>query len=242
MMMRADQAGQQHHAARIDDLVGFGGDALGIADRFDRTIAQQQGAVGEHAIVVVERCDQGRMTEKQRRNGMRLRMTSIAALNAANRATFVAAVGFAFEDSPWIAEAAWERRPFAGRDALLATCIEVVRNAPVERHVALIASHPDLAGRVAREGRLTPSSRDEQEAAGLDRLSDAQRARFDAANNAYRAKFGFPFVICAREHDSSSILAALEARAQNESTVEVATALDEIAKIARLRLEDAVAP
>jgi len=169
-------------------------------------------------------------------------MTSIAALNAADRATFVGTIGFAFEDSPWIAEAAWERRPFGDRDALLRALTDAVQKAPEERRVALIAAHPDLAGRVAREGRLTPASRDEQAAAGLDRLSPEERTRFDAANGAYRARFGFPFVICAREHDTASILAALESRARNERGREIATALDEIAKIARLRLTDAVAP
>jgi len=167
-------------------------------------------------------------------------MTSIAALNAADRATFVAAVGFAFEDSPWIAAAAWERRPFAGREALHAAMLDVLARAPHARKVALIAAHPDLAGRVAREGRLTPASRGEQAAAGLDRLAPDELARFDAANAAYRARFGFPFVICAREHDRASILAALERRARNEGQAEIATALAEIAKIARLRLEDAV--
>jgi 2-oxo-4-hydroxy-4-carboxy-5-ureidoimidazoline decarboxylase len=169
-------------------------------------------------------------------------MTSIAALNAADRATFVAAIGFAFEDSPWIAQAAWERRPFADRAALHAAVVAVVAAAPPERRVALIAAHPDLAGRVAREGRLTAASRGEQAAAGLDRLTVAERARFDAANAAYRARFGFPFVICAREHDTGSILAALERRAENGREAEIATALAEIAKIARLRLEDAVSP
>ncbi len=167
-------------------------------------------------------------------------MTSIAALNAADRATFVAAIGFAFEDSPWIAEAAWPRRPFAHLDALHAALTDVVGNAPEERQIALIAAHPDLAGRVAREGRLTAASRGEQAAAGLDLLDTAQLARFDAANAAYRAQFGFPFVICVREHDQPSILAALERRACNERAAEIATALGEIAKIARLRLEDAV--
>lgn len=167
-------------------------------------------------------------------------MTSLAALNAADRATFVAAVGFAFEDSPWIAAAAWERRPFASLDALHAALVAVVDHAPEERQVALVAAHPDLAGRVAREGRLTAASRGEQVAAGLDRLDTAEIARFDAANAAYRARFGFPFVICAREHDTASILAALERRARSDRAAELATALGEIAKIARLRLEDAV--
>jgi 2-oxo-4-hydroxy-4-carboxy-5-ureidoimidazoline decarboxylase len=167
-------------------------------------------------------------------------MTSIAALNAADRATFVAAVGFAFEDSPWIAEAAWLRRPFADVDELHAEFTRVAASAPGELQVALIAAHPDLAGRVAREGRLTAASRDEQAAAGLDRLSAEQLARFEAANAAYRVRFGFPFVICAREHDQTSILAALERRAAGDRATEIATALGEIAKIARLRLEDAV--
>jgi OHCU decarboxylase len=161
-------------------------------------------------------------------------------LNAADRATFVAAVGFAFEHSPWIAEAAWERRPFADLDALLAALVETVRAAPADRQVALIAAHPDLAGRVAREGRLTAASRGEQAAAGLDQLTPQEISRFDAANDAYRARFGFPFVICAREHDKLSILAALERRATNGRAAEIDAALAEIAQIARLRLRDAV--
>jgi 2-oxo-4-hydroxy-4-carboxy-5-ureidoimidazoline decarboxylase len=167
-------------------------------------------------------------------------MTSLAALNAADRATFVAAVGFAFEHSPWIAEAAWERRPFVDLDALHAALTAVVAEAPLDRRIALIAAHPDLAGRVAREGRLTAASRGEQAAAGLDRLTPGEVARFERLNAAYRARFGFPFVICAREHDKSSILSELERRAGNDREAEIAAALGEIAKIARLRLEDAL--
>jgi len=206
----------------------------------DGVAAQQHRSVGDLPAGVVERGDQRRVTEKQRANRTHPAMTSIAALNAADRATFVAVVGFAFEGSPWIAAAAWERRPFATLDALHAALVYVVRRAPVDRQVRLIAAHPDLAGRVAREGRLTAASRGEQAEAGLDRLGPADMARFDAANEAYRARFGFPFVICSREHDQESILSALELRARNERYDEIAAALDEIAKIARLRLEDAV--
>ncbi|HZX68265.1 MAG TPA: 2-oxo-4-hydroxy-4-carboxy-5-ureidoimidazoline decarboxylase [Candidatus Elarobacter sp.] len=168
-------------------------------------------------------------------------MTSIAALNAADRATFVAAIGFAFEDSPWIAGAAWERRPFAGIDALYAALVGVVRDAPVERQVALIAAHPDLGGRLARTGRLTPSSRDEQASAGLDRLAPEEIARFDEANAVYRERFGFPFVIAVRGLDTRAIIAQLEVRTRNERAAEIARALAEIATIARLRLHDTVA-
>ncbi len=152
----------------------------------------------------------------------------------------MAAIGFAFEDSPWIARAAAVRRPFASMEALHAAMVAIVAAAPSPAQVALIAAHPDLAGRVAREGRLTAASRAEQAAAGLDALTPEEIARFDADNRAYRAKFGFPFVICAREHDKASILAALERRVQNARADEIATALGEIAKIARLRLEEAV--
>jgi 2-oxo-4-hydroxy-4-carboxy-5-ureidoimidazoline decarboxylase len=162
----------------------------------------------------------------------------MADLNAADRATFVAAVGFAFESSPWIAEAAWERRPFFDLDALLGCMNGIVLESPLERRVALIAAHPDLAGRVAREGRLTPASANEQASAGLDRLGSEEIARFDALNTAYRKRFGFPFVICARENNKDSILRALDTRLRNDRDTEIATALGEIGKIARLRLAD----
>jgi 2-oxo-4-hydroxy-4-carboxy-5-ureidoimidazoline decarboxylase len=165
----------------------------------------------------------------------------MADLNAADRGTFVAAVGFAFESSPWIAEAAWERRPFFDLDALLGCMNAVVLESPLERRVALIAAHPDLAGRVARrEGRLTPASANEQASAGLDRLGSEEIARFDALNTAYRKRFGFPFVICARENTKDSILRSLDARLRNDRDTEIATALDEIRKIARLRLADVI--
>ena len=152
----------------------------------------------------------------------------------------MAAAGFAFEHSPWVAERAWESRPFASVTSLHARMVEVVDAAPEDRKVMLIAAHPDLAGRVAREGRLTTSSSAEQASAGLDRLTAEETARFDRLNSAYRAKFSFPFVICAREHDKASLLANLERRTENDRDTEIATALAEIAKIARFRLRDAI--
>jgi 2-oxo-4-hydroxy-4-carboxy-5-ureidoimidazoline decarboxylase len=167
-------------------------------------------------------------------------VTTIEYLNTCPLDAFVAEIGFAFEDSPWIARAAAARRPFSGRDALHAAMVAVVDGASDEAKVALIAAHPDLAGRVAREGRLTAASAAEQAGAGLGALSPAEIARFDADNGAYRARFGFPFVICARENTTASILQALARRRDNTRAAEIATALAEIAKIARLRIEDAV--
>jgi OHCU decarboxylase len=167
-------------------------------------------------------------------------MTTLEYLNATSDDAFVGEIGFAFENSAWIARAAAARRPFADVAALHAAMMDVVQRASLEQQVALIAAHPDLAGRLAREGRLTPASLSEQSTAGLDVLGPEEIAWFDAGNAAYRERFGFPFVICAREHDTTSILMELERRRHNERAVEIATALGEIAKIARLRLEDAI--
>ncbi len=157
---------------------------------------------------------------------------TVADLNTAERDSFVAAVGFAFEGSPWIAELASERRPFTDLDALAACMNAIVAESSLERRVALIAAHPDL-GRVEH---LTPASTGEQAAAGLNRLTPEETELFDTLNASYRARFGFPFVICVREQTKSSILEALEQRASNERETEIATALREIGKIARLRL------
>jgi 2-oxo-4-hydroxy-4-carboxy-5-ureidoimidazoline decarboxylase len=155
-----------------------------------------------------------------------------------DRDAFVARYGPLFEHSPWVAEAAWDEGPFADDDALLAAMVGAVARAPRERRLALIRAHPDLAGRAAIAGELTADSAREQAAAGLDRLTPEEYARFTTTNAAYRERHGFPFVICAREHDKASILGAAAERFDNDTETEVDVALGEIAKIARLRLED----
>jgi 2-oxo-4-hydroxy-4-carboxy-5-ureidoimidazoline decarboxylase len=167
-------------------------------------------------------------------------MTTIEALNALAADEFTFALGHIFEESPWIAQEAYEAGPFADRDALFAALVAVVDRTSEGDRILLITAHPDLGGRVAREGRLSAASLDEQSGAGLDRLSPDEIARFDAANGAYRQRFGFPFVICARENTKTSILDALERRTGNTRAQEVATAIAEVLKIARLRLEDLV--
>ncbi|MBX0328525.1 2-oxo-4-hydroxy-4-carboxy-5-ureidoimidazoline decarboxylase [Oscillochloris sp. ZM17-4] len=161
-------------------------------------------------------------------------------LNGRDEAGFVAAIGHAFEHSPWIAAATWPARPFADLAALHAALCATVGASGQERQLALIRAHPDLAGRMARAGQLGADSTQEQLAAGLDALSPDEAAQFDAFNTTYRTRFGFPFVICAREHKKAAILAAFPARLANTREQEIAVALDEIAKIAWLRLQDAV--
>ena len=155
-----------------------------------------------------------------------------------DRDAFVARYGPLFEHSPWIAEAAYARRPFEDSEAMIEALTAAMYAAPRERQLDLIRAHPDLAGRAAIEGTLTPDSRREQSSAGLDRLSPEQYEAFTRTNAAYRERFGFPFVICARQHDRDSILAAAQQRLEHDPDSEVRTALAEIAKIARLRLED----
>jgi 2-oxo-4-hydroxy-4-carboxy-5-ureidoimidazoline decarboxylase len=138
-----------------------------------------------------------------------------------------------FEHSPWV-EARADARPSSGdRHADL---MAVVHEATPEEQLALIRAHPELAGKAAVA--LTEASAAEQASAGLDRLSQAEFDRFHVLNTAYREKFGFPFIICVRLTDKAGILAAMERRLVNDRDAEIATALDEIAKIVRLRLED----
>jgi 2-oxo-4-hydroxy-4-carboxy-5-ureidoimidazoline decarboxylase len=166
---------------------------------------------------------------------------SVAELSGMTREQFVGALGFLFEHSPWVVEEAWAWRPFGSRAELHAKLVAVVRYGGEERHLALIRAHPDLAGRAGTAGDLTAASAGEQASAGLDRLSAAELERFHALNDAYKARFGFPFIICVRENTKESILAAFEARLANEPADEVASALAEIGKIVRLRLAEVVA-
>lgn len=147
-----------------------------------------------------------------------------------------------FEASPWIADRAWDARPFGSVDALYAALVDVVEHAPRAARVALIRSHPDLAGRAAIAGELTDESAREQASAGLDRLTPAQYERLTGLTAAYRERFGFPFVVCARDHTADSIIATAARRVDADPDEEEQTALSEIAKIARLRLADLVAP
>lgn len=165
---------------------------------------------------------------------------TLAVVNTLSRAEFVATLGPLFEGSPWIAEATWSAHPFASIDQLHQALCATMYAALSERQVALIRAHPDLAGKAAIAGELTAESAREQSSAGLSRLAPEQFATFTRLNRAYREKFGFPFVICAREHSATSILEHFAIRLEHPRAQEIDTALGEIAKIARLRLLDAV--
>jgi 2-oxo-4-hydroxy-4-carboxy-5-ureidoimidazoline decarboxylase len=165
---------------------------------------------------------------------------SLDTLNTADRKAFAAALGEVMELAPWVADEAFAVRPFASVAALYAAMTDAVRKAGEERQRALIGGHPDLAGKAAREGKLTADSTAEQTAAGLDRLSEEEFASFHRLNDAYRKKFAMPFIVCVRRHGKESILRQFERRLQNDAATERQTALDEIFRIAALRLDQRV--
>ena len=166
---------------------------------------------------------------------MATRLT-LDALNAASPRDFVSALGNVFENSPWVAEAAERARPFASLDDLRAALLDAVETASPERRLALLRAHPDLGGRLQRAAGMTLDSVSEQDGAGLGLLSEAEFARFAEANAAYKARFGFPFILCVRRHSKDSILDAFARRLDNSREVEERQALSEIGRIATLRL------
>jgi OHCU decarboxylase len=162
-------------------------------------------------------------------------------VEAMDEDAFVAALGALFEHSPWVARDAYARRPFGSVAALGRALEAAMRAAPRARQVELIRAHPELAGREARAGELTEASAGEQARAGLHRLSAGEVRALSDLNRDYRARFGFPLIVCVREHTKDSILSWGRERLGHSADAEVAIALGEIAKIAGLRLRDLVA-
>ncbi|SFM33098.1 2-oxo-4-hydroxy-4-carboxy-5-ureidoimidazoline decarboxylase [Methylobacterium pseudosasicola] len=161
---------------------------------------------------------------------------SLADLDGMPESDFVAALGAVFEHAPWVARAAAARRPFGTVAALYAAMCAAVEAAPEAMRHALLAGHPELAGRAARDGAIAPDSIAEQAAAGLDRLSDAEYARFAAMNAAYRSRFGIPFILCVKRHGRASLMAAFEDRLASDPETEFRTAQAEVFRIAAIRL------
>jgi OHCU decarboxylase len=157
-----------------------------------------------------------------------------------NRDAFTFAVGFVVEHSPWVAEQAWELRPFGSRERLQLAFETALRTAPRERRMEVLCAHPELGGRGASEGELTESSACEQRGAKLDQLSTEELAALRELSLGYRRRFGFPFISCVREHSAASLLAWGTARLERDRDDEEATALAEVGKIIGLRLREHV--
>ncbi len=157
------------------------------------------------------------------------------------RTLFVERFGGTYEHSPWVAAAAYDAGLPADADTgpgLARAFAAAAAQGSDARKRALILAHPDLAGRLAEAKLLTNESTGEQASAGLDRLTEAERAKFTDLNDRYRSRFGFPFIIAVRGRTKADILAAFEARLRNDAEPETKTALGEIDRIAALRLQD----
>jgi 2-oxo-4-hydroxy-4-carboxy-5-ureidoimidazoline decarboxylase len=165
---------------------------------------------------------------------------TISEINSLPPDEFVRIVGPVFEHSPWIAEMTHGQRPFAGLPHLYRALCQTVEAAGPEKQLGLICAHPDLAGRLARAGKLTNESANEQANAGLDRLSPDEADLLENNNAAYQRRFNFPFIICARLNKKDAILAGFKRRLSNSREQEIKTALEEIFKIAELRLQDLI--
>jgi chitin deacetylase len=158
-----------------------------------------------------------------------------------DRDTFVGTFGGIFEHSPWIAERAYdlELGPAHDRAAGVHSALaRMFRSASYDERLGVLRAHPDLAGKLAAAKRLTAESTSEQSSAGLDALTDAERAQFTELNTAYTEKHGFPFIIAVRDHDKASILSAFQRRIANDTATEFTEACKQVERIARLRLED----
>jgi 2-oxo-4-hydroxy-4-carboxy-5-ureidoimidazoline decarboxylase len=157
-------------------------------------------------------------------------------VNSMDRAAFVQKFGGIFEKSPWVAEKAWDKKPFASIDDMHAAMVNVVKYAPVPSQLALLQSHPDLAGKEAQAGAMTASSVSEQASAGLNALSKAEITQISDLNAAYTQKFGFPFIIAVRMHTKEGIFFEFNRRLQNDTQTEFANDLQNVYVITRLRL------
>lgn len=161
---------------------------------------------------------------------------SMADLAACSEAAFIDGLGSVFEHSAGVARTVLPQRPFASADALHASMMAVLQALPEGELVQLLCAHPELAGAQARAGAMTADSHAEQGGLALDALGAESAAQWDRLNAAYRARFGFPFVLCIRRHTRASALRAFEHRLGNARGAELQEALAEIGRISRLRL------
>lgn len=165
---------------------------------------------------------------------------TLTELNAKNRHEFVEAVGWTFEHSPWVAERAWEQRPFASLDVLHDAMTRIVASATSDEQLALLRAHPDLGTIRLQADRLSDASKREQAGAGLEALTREELERLRALNTAYREKFGFPFLYAVKGSTTHDVLSALERRLPSTRDVEHQEALRQVYRIARFRLEDVI--
>lgn len=163
-------------------------------------------------------------------------MISFTDMNQMDKEVFIEKVGWVFEHSPWIAEKAWEGSPFPSLEVLFQTMVTIVQNAEKSQQLVLLRAHPDLGTRL----KISEASQKEQAGAGLDKLSKAEFEEFVSLNQKYTEKFSFPFILAVKGHTKDTILNRLRERLDFTYEEELDTALHEVYKIARFRLNEMI--
>jgi 2-oxo-4-hydroxy-4-carboxy-5-ureidoimidazoline decarboxylase len=163
-------------------------------------------------------------------------MMRLREVNKLSPAAFVEQFGDVAEHSSWVARIVETHRPFADRDAMVHAFTTAMRAAPHDKQLALVRAHPDLA----TQAKLSEDSTHEQAGAGLSSLTPAEFARFTDLNHSYKERFNFPFIFAVRGASKEQILASFDQRVDNDVAVEFATALAQVCRIFRFRIEERV--
>jgi len=172
--------------------------------------------------------------DSDQKNSARSEVLMIHEVQQLSREEFLLQVGWVFEHSPWVAEKAWESRPFLSKEDLFQKMVKVVENAEVTDQLKLLRAHPDLGTRL----KISEVSQKEQASVGLDKLSPNEFREFAFLNEKYVEKFGFPFIMAVKGQNKDSILAAMKERIHSSNDEERMNALNEVYKIAGFRLND----
>ncbi len=166
---------------------------------------------------------------------------NLKTLNTLPEERFVGVLGGIFEHSAWVPQQIAARRPFDSLEALYRAMVEQIESAGRAAQLKLIRAHPELAGKAAIRGELTPESTSEQAGAGLDQCSEEEFNTLTQLNTDYQQKFGFPFIVAVRGYDRAGIIAEFQRRLGLSTDDEMAESLRQIYKIGRFRLEDLLA-
>ncbi|PSN54301.1 hypothetical protein C0J52_11047 [Blattella germanica] len=168
------------------------------------------------------------------------KLLSIQEVNALENEKFCSIFKNIVESFPKVASSIVNERPFLNADALANAAAKYLDKLPTSEREKVLLLHPDLAGRLADEGKLTTESTREQKSAGLNNLTPEEKSRMNLLNGRYQNKFGFPFVICARENKVPAILQGLATRLENSREEELGTGINEVKKICHLRVKEIV--
>ncbi len=161
----------------------------------------------------------------------------LSTVNKLSKPAFIDLLGGIYEHSAWVAEQTYDQRPFDSAQNLQHTMFDIVQASNIENRLALIRNHPELAGKEADEGTLTNDSQKEQSRAGLNQCTAQELEQIRRLNKDYQQKFGFPFVVAVSGLNKHQVITAMQTRLQNDYDTEFETSINEIGKIARIRLE-----